>query len=81
MPEAAITVADVGFAYQTDQWVLRHLTTAVRARTIFALLGPNGGGKTTFLHLLTGALKPQEGSIEVAGRVAFIPQLFEVSFD
>jgi iron complex transport system ATP-binding protein len=79
--KTAITISDLGFAYTTDRWVVRHLTTVVRARTVFALLGPNGGGKTTFLHLLAGALRPQEGSIEVSGRVAFIPQLFEVSFD
>lgn len=32
---------------------------------IFALLGPDGAGKTTILRLLCGALKPDEGSIKI----------------
>lgn len=31
------------------------------------LLGPNGAGKSTTIHMLTGALRPDEGSIHVAG--------------
>ncbi|MFC7073394.1 ABC transporter ATP-binding protein [Halovenus rubra] len=30
-----------------------------------SLIGPNGAGKTTFFNLLTGALEPSEGSIEL----------------
>ena len=32
-----------------------------------SLIGPNGAGKTTFFDLLTGALTPSEGSIELRG--------------
>ncbi|SDJ84932.1 amino acid/amide ABC transporter ATP-binding protein 1, HAAT family [Halovenus aranensis] len=32
-----------------------------------SLIGPNGAGKTTFFNLLTGALEPSEGSIELGG--------------
>jgi len=45
------------------------------------LLGPNGSGKTTLLKILLGALKPTTGSINVEGRTAFVPQLFQVTFD
>jgi branched-chain amino acid transport system ATP-binding protein len=30
-----------------------------------SLIGPNGAGKTTFFNLLTGALEPSEGTIEL----------------
>lgn len=39
----------------------------VRAGEVIGLLGANGAGKTTLLHLLAGVLKPDEGTIEVAG--------------
>jgi ABC-type Mn2+/Zn2+ transport system ATPase subunit len=39
-----------------------------------ALLGPNGGGKTTLLRALLGELRPMRGSLEVRGRAATVPQ-------
>jgi ABC-2 type transport system ATP-binding protein len=36
-------------------------------RGITGLLGPNGAGKSTFMKLLTGQLKPSQGSIAVFG--------------
>jgi iron complex transport system ATP-binding protein len=47
---------------------------------IFALLGPNGCGKTTLLQVLTGMLLPQEGLIHHQGRFAFVPQHFQPGF-
>jgi ABC-2 type transport system ATP-binding protein len=35
---------------------------------VTGLLGPNGAGKSTFLKLLTGQLKPSQGSVRVFGR-------------
>jgi ABC-type branched-subunit amino acid transport system ATPase component len=35
---------------------------------IVGLLGPNGSGKTTVLNLISGALKPDAGSIQLRGR-------------
>src|SRR3954462_13364681 len=39
-----------------------------------ALLGPNGGGKTTLLRVLLGELRPMRGTVEVRGRAATGPQ-------
>nr|WP_136250944.1 ABC transporter ATP-binding protein [Ningiella ruwaisensis] len=40
---------------------------SIRAGEIVALLGANGAGKTTLINMLLGRLKPDSGSIEVAG--------------
>jgi ABC-type Mn2+/Zn2+ transport system ATPase subunit len=51
------------------------LTFAVRGGERVAVLGPNGGGKTTLFRLLTGELRPASGTLVVpAGRVALVPQ-------
>jgi ABC-2 type transport system ATP-binding protein len=47
--------------------VLAGLDLAVQAGTIFALLGPNGSGKTTTINILTTLVQPDEGTVLVAG--------------
>ncbi|ATQ71004.1 MULTISPECIES: ABC transporter ATP-binding protein [Methylosinus] len=81
MSDTAISISDLGYFYRPDVWVLRHCEARVARGGVFAILGPNGRGKTTLLHLLIGASKPREGSLAVRGRIAFVPQLFEASFD
>jgi ABC-2 type transport system ATP-binding protein len=50
-----------------DKPAVDHLDLTVRAGELYALLGPNGAGKTTTLRMVTGLLRPDEGSIEVFG--------------
>jgi ribose transport system ATP-binding protein len=46
---------------------LRDASLAVRAGEIHALMGANGAGKSTLVKILTGAVRPDAGSIRVAG--------------
>jgi iron(III) transport system ATP-binding protein len=48
---------------------LRDLTLAVRTGELLVILGPSGCGKTTALRLVAGLEVPDEGEIEIAGRV------------
>lgn len=47
--------------------VLRDLSIDLRSSEIFVVLGPNGAGKSTLVRLLTGALKPSSGAVEIEG--------------
>lgn len=38
------------------------------------IVGPNGTGKTTLLHLAAGELQPQQGTIRRPGHIVFCPQ-------
>lgn len=44
-----------------------HLSMSVASGELLAFLGPNGAGKTTTIRMLTGLLRPTEGSALVAG--------------
>ena len=48
--------------------VLRGVDLVVPAATVVALLGPNGGGKSTTLKVVAGTLRPTAGCVHVAGR-------------
>lgn len=44
------------------------VSVEVYAGELLAIIGPNGSGKTTFLNLCTGYIRPQSGTISLAGR-------------
>ncbi|WP_267163984.1 ABC transporter ATP-binding protein [Halovenus salina] len=46
-----------------------------------SLIGPNGAGKTTFFNLLTGALEPSEGSIELGGSEGWVDVTADTTYE
>src|SRR5207253_2112801 len=51
-----------------DRLVVRDIDLVVPRGTILGIIGPSGAGKTTTIRMLTGALKPTTGEVEVLGR-------------
>ena len=63
-----IEVQDLSFRYPgAERDALHGLSLEVRAGSLFGLLGPNGSGKTTFISLLTGLLRPGAGTLRIGG--------------
>ena len=85
----AIDVKGVWFSYDKAP-VLEDISFTLEQGDFLAVLGPNGGGKTTLLRLLLGILKPDKGVIKVLGeaphdakhRVGYVPQTtdFNITF-
>jgi branched-chain amino acid transport system ATP-binding protein len=62
----AIELIDVRAGYGRIE-VLQGVSLAVPAGSIYALLGPNGGGKSTTLQVIGGKIRPTSGCVHVGG--------------
>ena len=69
MSDPIVEIRDVTFAYNGGT-VLEDVNLVIRQGDFIAMIGPNGGGKTTLLKLMLGLLKPDRGSIRVMGKPA-----------
>jgi iron complex transport system ATP-binding protein len=61
--------------------VVDRLGFSIAGGRILGILGPNGVGKTTLLNALIGTLRPSRGTVGVAARIGYVPQLFDLAFD
>jgi len=89
MPKPIVEFQDVCFAYSGGE-VLHNVNFTVSEREMVAVVGPNGGGKTTLLRLMLGFLQPRLGTVRVFGavpktiraRIGYVPQhmMFDPQF-
>jgi iron complex transport system ATP-binding protein len=83
---------DLTIGYR-DRVVGRSLDVALEPGEVLALLGPNGGGKTTLLKTLLGILAPKAGEVAIGERtlaaislrerarlIAYVPQVHVPTF-
>jgi iron complex transport system ATP-binding protein len=90
---AALAFEDVAFAYGASP-VFRGLHLEVEPGELTAVLGPNGTGKSTWVRLAAGSLRPQRGTVRLFGRdlrtweaaerartVAVVPQESPLEFE
>lgn len=67
MGNVILKCTNLSKTYDFDN-ALNNVNLSIETGKIIGLLGPNGSGKTTFIKLLNGLLKPTEGEIFIDGK-------------
>jgi len=83
-----IEIKDLSFSYDKEI-VLEHINLRVERKDFLAIIGPNGGGKSTLLKLILGINTTKQGSIKVLGKapkesltqIGYVPQNTNVNTD
>jgi branched-chain amino acid transport system ATP-binding protein len=66
-PAALLAAEGVRHLYG-DVCALDGVTLAIRPGEFVSIIGPNGAGKSTLVNVLTGALRPSQGTVRFKGR-------------
>ena len=75
-----IDIEDLSFRYGNGELILEGINLRVRRGDYWVIIGPNGGGKTTLMKIITGLLKPIRGRIEYSkdlfrsGSIGYVSQ-------
>jgi ABC-type Mn2+/Zn2+ transport system ATPase subunit len=77
----SVRVRDLAGGYAPGAEVITGLSFAFEPGTIAAVLGPNGGGKTTLFRALLGELPVRRGTVELPARPAYVPQTDRTRLD
>jgi manganese/iron transport system ATP-binding protein/manganese/zinc/iron transport system ATP- binding protein len=76
-----VEARELAGGYRRGADILSGVSFAVPAGRSVAVLGPNGGGKTTLFRALLGELPERRGEVTVAGRPAYVPQTDRARLD
>lgn len=68
MQTPIVDISDLCFSYSGKE-VLHNINLSIYQGDFVAVIGPNGGGKTTLLKLVLGLLKPTRGSIKIKDQI------------
>lgn len=78
---AIIEINNLDFTYNGEA-ILQDVNLAIPEKDFVAIIGPNGGGKTTLIKLILGLLTPDKGTIRINGKspreasscIGYVPQ-------
>lgn len=79
--QSDISLNNISFTYENSP-VLENINLEYSKKDFLAIIGPNGGGKSTLLKIMIGILQPTKGSVELWGkkpqevskRISYVPQ-------
>jgi iron complex transport system ATP-binding protein len=91
----SVELKSVDFGYDSrESLILKAVNLGIPENSVCAILGPNGSGKTTMLHLILGMLKPDKGHLFICGqcmneylrgslkqKIGLVPQKESIPFD
>ena len=69
-----VDVRGLEAGYAPGRPAITEVEFSLRAGELLAVLGPNGGGKTTLFRALLSEAPERSGEVELGGRVAYVPQ-------
>jgi ribose transport system ATP-binding protein len=72
METALLRMSEVSKSFGATH-ALDHVSLEVRGGEVLALIGENGAGKSTLMKILSGAIGPDRGQMELAGR-RYVPR-------
>jgi ABC-type Mn2+/Zn2+ transport system ATPase subunit len=77
----SVHVHELAGGYAAGRDVISGVSFDLEPGTIAAVLGPNGGGKTTLFRALLGELPLRRGIVRLAARPAYVPQTDRTRLD
>ncbi len=89
MTKVIIKADNIYYSYNRNIDVLHGVSFKLYEKDFVALIGPNGGGKSTLLKIILGILGPDKGDIAVfddklkdaRAHIAYVPQYNQIDLD
>ncbi|TQV64140.1 MAG: ABC transporter ATP-binding protein [Sulfurovum sp.] len=83
-----LEIKDLNFSYEKEV-ILKDISLGMKEGDFLAIIGPNGGGKSTLLKLILGILTPTSGDIKLFNdsfranfsRIGYVPQNTNINID
>ena len=86
MDHVIVDIKNIFFSYNGFP-VLEDVSLSIRENDFIAIIGPNGGGKTSLLKIMLGLLQPDRGVVRVLGgppqkashHIGYVPQNININ--
>lgn len=74
--EIMLIIQNLSYTHPNKDLLFGNINLTVNSSEKIALIGNNGSGKSTLLKIMAGLLQPLNGSVNIATKPYYIPQIF-----